>query len=376
MSQKTGLSIFGDTLTAELHPVAGWTFAYNVNADIVNTALTGDGSVTHSDAMAILSTTAASASSARISTKRPLRYLPGLGGIVRFTVIYSPPVVGSKQLIGLGTTENGFLMGYIDTDFVVVRLSDSVENSIPSDKFNFPAMPEVDFTKGNVFVVRYQWLGFGPIIFAIEVPDQVGNFEPFHIIKYPNTAIVPSVLNPTMPVTAYVENTTNDSNIVLKTSSSMAFREGAYIPATDPLTLIRSFEGSATITTEVPILAVRAKTTYQSVTNLISPLVGAFSFVTDGTKSVIFRIYRGGSLTGASWSDFNTNTSSLESDTSASALSNGVFVFAYDLAKIDSKVDKIEDWNLVLEPGEILTITAQSAGSNDVNVTVLMEEPF
>lgn len=81
---------FGDLITVPLTPIAGWTFAYNVNTDIVNTTVTGSGAVTHSAPSAVLSTTAATSSSAMIQTRRvimtrlirvwnriraPLRYL-------------------------------------------------------------------------------------------------------------------------------------------------------------------------------------------------------------------------------------------------------------------------------------------------------------
>ena len=370
-----GFTIFGDLRTTELTPVAGWTHAYSVNSELVDTTLTGSGTVTQSDAMAVLSTGAATSSSARIETKRVLRYLPGLGGLARFTTIFSTPVVGNTQYVGLGTAENGFFQGFTDTDFCIVRRSDSVDYVVTSDNFNFVFNTTLDFTKGNVFAISYQWLGFGLISFHYENPI-THEFVPFHYIKYPNTAIAPSLINPTMPIFAEVKNTTNNTDIVLKTPSAMAFREGMYIPTVDPLVLLRGFNNESTISTEVPIISIRAKSTYQGITNLIHPLVSALSLASDGTKNVHIKLYRGGTLTGASWVDYSTNTSSLEYDITASALSNANFIFDYHLARNDSFTDKIAGWNLSLAPDEIFTITATSASSNDVSCSVLMEEPF
>jgi hypothetical protein len=47
-----------------------------------------------------------------------------------------------------------------------------------------------------------------------------------YTIQYPNTATVPSVYNPSLPLTAKVINSGNTSNIVLQTPSAMAFCEG------------------------------------------------------------------------------------------------------------------------------------------------------
>lgn len=378
---SNGLGIFGDTVTAELTPVAGWTHAYNVNTDLVNTTTTGSGTVTSVKPFAVISTTANASSTARIETRRVLRYLPGMGGVLRVTAVFSEPQLGSYQYVGLGTSENGLYFGYnvASTEFCVIRKSDGTEATpIYQSDFTGNFDPNIDFTKGNVFQIRYQWLGFGRIEYTFETlnPAQDG-FIPFHTIYYPNTQSDTSLVNPTMPVFAEAGNTTNDTNVVLKSPSAMAFREGAYIPRIDPLTVLRSFSNTATgITTEAPILSIRSKSTYQSVTNLIQPYLTALSGSVDGTKSVTIRVYRGGSLTGASFSDYDINTSSLEYDTSASALSNGIPVFEYNLAKVDSINADVSVWNLQLEVNELLTITAESTASADVQVSVLMSEPF
>jgi hypothetical protein len=378
MTQETGLSIFGDNRTVELMPIAGWTFVYNINTDMVTTSVVGSGTVTHANAMAVLSTGAAINSSALLRTNRALRYLPGLGGKMRFTAVFSTPKEGSRQIIGLKTEDNGFYLGFIDTDFVVVRYSNSVESVTISDNFNIPFNPDgvIDFTKGQVYEIDYQWLGFGRIEFKIE-NQETGMFELLHVLKYPNTATVPSLENPTLHVRAEVENTTNDTDITLKTPSAMAFREGLYFPVVDPLTLTRSFEGIATISTEVPILSIRTVTTYQGKDAHLHIVPAVISLVTDGTKSVIFRLYRNVSLTGASFTPYDLDLSSIESDTSATAISGTpTFVFSYNLGRTASFKDDISSWDISLQPGEIFTITAASAQSSDVSVTLLVDEPF
>lgn len=375
MSNRT-FTTFGETRIAPMIPVAGWTHAYNVNSELVNSTVTGSGTVTSTPPFAVLSTTANTNSSALMETIRVLRYIPGVGGVLRITAVFTEPVVGSKQLIGLGTSENAFLWGYVGTDFVFIRRTNSVDNIITSDEFNFP-FPTTDFLdteNGNVFELSYQWLGFGKIQLAYE-NQQTTLFEPLHIIRYPNTSINTSIVNPTMPVRAYVENTTNNTNIVLKTPSAMAFREGQVGRGDrDPLLLPRSFIASASISTEALILAIRAKTTYQSVTNLIQPIFGTISLAADGTKSTTFTLYRRAVVTGGTWNDYNTNTSSLESNTTAT-LSSGELFFAFQLGRVSS-LDREMPFDLVLETGEILVLTAQSTSTSDVNATVLMEEPF
>lgn len=369
---RAGLSAFSDVLTTELTPIAGWTFAYTVNTDIVSTSVTGSGSVTHDAPMVVVNSGAAINSGATVQTKKVLRYIPGIGGLIRFTAIFDDPVAGNSQLVGLTNGDNSLAIGFVGEDFGVLRKSGGTSDFITSPQLNW--VPPLDFTNGNVFVIQYQWLGFGPIRFLYEDGD--GDFEIFHQIRYPNTATVTSLKNPTMYVFAESTNTTNDTNVVLKSPSAMAFREGAMMESLDPLLLSRTFEGTATVTTEVPVLSVRAKATYNSITNMIQPIPSVLSMVTDGTKSVTFRCYRGGTLTGGSWSDYNTNNSSLESDTTASAVSSGTLVASFQLSKADSLTVKLENWGIELEPNETITVTATSAVSNIVGVTLTMKEGF
>ena len=50
----------------------------------------------------------------------------------------------------------------------------------------------VDWTKGNVFAVQYQYLGFGNIRFSME-DRSTGAFVPVHDIKYPGLNTLPSL---------------------------------------------------------------------------------------------------------------------------------------------------------------------------------------
>jgi hypothetical protein len=72
------------------------------------------------------------------------------------------------------------------------------------------ALPILDFTKGNIFEIDMQWLGFGNIAFKIENPI-TGRFITVHIIRYPNKFSSPSLYVPNQPLMleAYNGSTTN-----------------------------------------------------------------------------------------------------------------------------------------------------------------------
>lgn len=91
------ISAFGEQLVAELTPICGWTFAYNVNTDMVKTTVTGSGTVTVDAGRAKLSTGAAINSSAKVETLIPLRYITGMGALARFTAVFAAQKAGSQQ---------------------------------------------------------------------------------------------------------------------------------------------------------------------------------------------------------------------------------------------------------------------------------------
>lgn len=373
---RIGITAFDDMRTAELFPVAGWTFPYNVNTDIVSTTLTASGTVTHSNAMAECNSGAAVSSGAVVETVPALRYVAGLGGLIRFTAVFGSPKEGNFQRIGLRNGENGFYVGYSGTTFGIFHKARGVETHIPVASFN-GTRPDIVTTTGNVFFIQYQWLGFGVIRFGFEKPN--GEFVIMHQIEYPNSSPLPSLGNPSMKVFMESVNTTNATNVTIKSPSSMAFREGAKKEGLDPLELLRSFESSKTLVgaTETPLLAFRAKATYQSISNMIQPLVSRLSLSADGTKNVIFRLYRGATLTGSPvWTDFDASNSSIESDVAASGFTGGDFIYAYTLGKTESLNTSIDELFLLLDTAEIFLLTAESALASDVTAVVLVKEGF
>ena len=88
-----------------------------------------------------------------------------------------------------------------------------------------PTAQTLDPTKGNVYQMKFQWLGFGAITFGVE-DASTGVIVPVHRIQYANTNTEVHLLNPSFPMTSRVGNTTNNSNITVKTASMASEIEG------------------------------------------------------------------------------------------------------------------------------------------------------
>ena len=357
------LTAFKDLRSTELLPVAGWTFNYNINSDLIRTTLTGSGTATASNSMAVLQTGAAAASSAKIETIRALRYTPGLGGLVRCTAVFTTGVANSTQIIGVGDSVDGFFFGFNGAAFGVLRRQNGTDNWIPQttwnvDKFNGTGLSGVtlDPTKGNVYSIEYQWLGFGAISFFIENPA-TGFPTLVHIIQYANANTIPSIFNPTLPVMAQVINTTNASNLTLSTSSAMGMVEGN--GDTNSLVTVNSFSNSKTVTaTETSIFTLRNNATFQGKTNRVRVQFSFLSVNSTGGNTAIVRLVVNATLGGTpTFVNISPTTSVMAADIAGTTVTGGSRKLTTVVNSPGDAQLSIIDQDLELSPGDTLTVS-------------------
>ncbi len=229
-------------------------------------------------------------------------------------------------------------------------------------------LPVLDPTKGNVFQIRYQWLGFGLISFAVEDPVD-GEYHTVHTIRFANANTVPSLQNPTLPLHIMAKNTSNTSNLTIKTSSMAGFVEGRKTGAS----LLRGKSNNITNlgTTELPILSIKNNLVHQSEINRVRVRPEFVSLATESTKPVIFRIRLSPTLTGTpAFADVDAAASVVSTDVAATGLTGGREVFAIVLGKTDSKTIDFHALDKELGPGEHITITAEATSGVNQEVTV------
>lgn len=372
-----GLSAFGETLTVTPIPVAGWNFTYNINTDIVNTALTGSGAVTQANGKALLSTGGADMSSATIRTNRFVRYTPGLGGLARFTAIFDTPAVGNTQVIGVGNDNDGYFFGYQDDEFGVFRRDNGVNFFTPQSQWNVNRLPNLNHQTGNVYAIAYQWLGFGDIAYTIE-ERYTGKLTIVHVDFYANSHTETSIRNPTLPLYAKVENDGTDDTIVLQTASAMGFVQGERSSLiSDPLAFSRSFNRAVTLSAGVEghIISIGMVDPYQTIENRLIAALRYLTLATAGTKTVLFNLYANATITTPTWVNFNLGTSALRSDI-AGTISGGSLITSFTLGTTDSLAIDMDSFVARVFSAYTLTLTGLSANANDIQATLNFSELF
>ena len=269
----------------------------------------------------------------------------------------------------MGTFSQG-LAGVIATDMVV---NQSDWNKDVCDGTGNSGIT-CDFTKGNVFQIRYQWLGFGAIDFFIENPS-TGRLILIHKIEYANANTISSIDNPTLPLYAQAKNTSNTSDIILQVGSMGGFVEGRNNLKGLPNSL--SVEKTGIGTTETPVMTIHAHDIYQSTINRVRIKMTNVSISVEGTKPATIRLRKNATITGGVFTALDSNTSTIHRDTSATIVSGGTIIYSQSIEKIGHAGIDLEKIGIDLIAPEFLTLSIEaSAGTLDTVSTLSWQELF
>ena len=389
-------SAFGEAMVAEAHPQWQQSFEYTVsNTDLNTNTVTNTGTVTQATAMAVVGTGTTTGSNARLNSKHHAKYKPGLGGMMRFSALFTSPVAGTFQYMGImdehgASAEfiNGLAVGYNGTTMTVARFQNDVLFEVAQSAWDDPldgtglSGVTIDFTKLNVFYIQFQYLGAGPMNFWVEHPD-TGNVFIFHRIRYTNLHTTPSTYNPNYHFTMYVDNGATTSDIVVKCASYGYFIEGKteLIEVHQPQNSTGSLS-KAGVTTEIAIATIRNKTTYAGKVNYIDIILERFggALDTNATNAIgTIRLVKNTTLGGTpSWADINTTNSVVEIDVAGTTLTGGKEIIALDMpGKSSSNHENVLPYKFVIHPGESVTLAGSSvAGAATIRESLLWKELF
>ena len=293
-----------------------------------------------------------------------------MGATVVFESYNAALQTGTYSLSGATTAVGTFaqsVAGAAPTETVVAQSAwseDVMDGTGPSGV-------TLDQTKGNVYQIRYQWLGFGAIEYSVEDPSN-GDLVLVHRIEYANANTIPSVDNPALPLCIEAINTSNTTDIVLQTSSMGGFVEGR----NEGLGISNgaSVEIAGGIgMTETPVLSIHNHTVFQSVVNRVKTKLELLTSSVDSAavKVATVRVRLGADLTGASFNAVDDNTSVMRTDIAATAVSGGTVLFAQGIEQGDSLSVDLDALNIDLTVGETITISLESSSGTVATVTTV-----
>ena len=199
---------------------------------------------------------------------------------------------------------------------------------IPQNTWNVDKMPTLDPSLGNVYMIKYQYLGFGGIKFYIEDPDTVeASFKHVHTIKYANANTLPSVTNPSMHWGMYAFNADipmtsgSTTDLVVRSASCYAGTEGVESPTRNP----RGYSNTQSVVNGAlkNIITLRNRRTYNGYINQVEVEPKFLTISSESNKNCEFKIVTNPTFSGDTNFQLAGNNLVIDVDLTANTVSGG-----------------------------------------------------
>jgi len=379
---KPSLTAFWENTSESKHPEIQVLFQYGIVAGLVRTTIVWSGTVTAANGNAIVWSGAAASSSAIVESEAILTYKAGQWWQAMFSLLFPwTPVAWNDRAIWFWEKDvDWFFIWYNWTSLWILHINNTVKTWIPQTSWNWDKadwtgeLPVIDTTKGNVCKIQWQHLWYWAIQFFLEKP-WTWEFIKIHTIEYANANLVPSQRNPSNPILAYSENTTNTTNMEIRSASMAGFVEWEDVD----LWLRHTVSVLATwTTTNKNILTIRGKSLFWWISNKVVSKPLLISASCDGNKWTTFTVVTNWTFTWTPvWTDVDTPGSTLEYDTAwVYTIWTWEPVFWFDLAKVWSDKLELKSFWIELRPQDTISIIADSASVTDIKATIVMNEEF
>jgi hypothetical protein len=236
----------------------------------------------------------------------------------------------------------------------------------------------LDPSKGNIYGIGYQYLGFGDPVFSIENPES-GLLTDVHRIQAANSKNTVVLRNPqTTARWEAVNSGSAASNVTVKGASAGIFNEGLVIRniGTSFAAEVSKLSVSNTLT---PLLSLRANRVYNNQScygefEVFNISVGTDTGNASTGKILQVFVYKNATLAGPVNFQHNDSTRSLVAiDTAATSLSTNSktqLLKAFIVAANNSITLKLNEENFFGTSGDIITIAAKSGTAQAID-TVL-----
>ena len=298
------------------------------------------------------------------------------------TVVFLANAVGDKA--GAFTFTLGSATGLAGTFAETVAGVASADTWVPQAAWNGPDKLDgegasgvtIDPSKGNVFQIGVQYLGYGSVTMWVEAGLQPNNpdFVPVHTFDFPNTRSAVNISQPSFPFTMAAYSSGATTNVSVSCSSVAGFIEGVKKLTGPRMTYTReanNFVGSAA-STYYPLYTVRNRSNWgngsvnranQSIVNVIS----AGAAHGDATPVTLYLIKNATLIGPVSFSDWSTSSCTAvdQGATTCTFTNNDQLILSLPMGNGSNAILALSD-DVMLQPGESLTVAARAVTGTTV----------
>jgi len=314
-------------------------FQYGISTnDIVGGgAVTGTGVIGTQGSMAKVST-GTGVGSAELESRDAVRYRAGHECQAALSIVLSDPEVNVNQYAGFLNGVDGWAPGYQDLDFGIWFIEGSNVEFIKQSEFsidkldgNGPSKYNINPQAGQLYRPTFTWHGFLDML--LEVWTDSGEWVPVHRMVFVNQAVETHLENPNLPITVKIERTSGTGQDLSILTGS--WRGGVIAGAEEDNASNRWFGGfvldrtnNTGAASQVHVLTIRSKATYQGKTNHIKSQIKVLVAVNDTNKSLAFRATQLAAMDAADQALISAAFADISADNSVLEKSIASFVLA------------------------------------------------
>jgi hypothetical protein len=234
-----------------------------------------------------------------------------------------------------------------------------------SGGINNPSGVTLDPTKGNVFQIGIQYLGFGAITFDVEVVEGGNNatWVNVHTLDSPNNLTTTTFSNPSFPFTMAIYSAGSTTNLEVESGSFSGFVEGDVIARGNRFVYEGKAQALVGTTNYRALGTILNKRVYNGKASQVVINIKEFAaHIEDNASGGSMYLIRNGELVGnPNFVDYSV-TSATSYDTSATEVTftdNNQVVATIPLGINGAEDHELKD-TITIQPGEWITLAARS----------------
>lgn len=229
-----------NAFTVTITTVSTGTFTINFGGTDVNVSMTAG------DPIAIVCNKIVSAINAELNlnTYGYISQYYSVASVYTITIIRNIAITGNISITPSNTlgitlsasSPNPLISGLSPTTIIIPQSTWNLNNCLDNGSLELNYTKNrggfiLDPTKGNVFKIFFQYLGFGQITFCIEESSSE-SIIPVHRISYPNQNTRPTLKSPSMNIGIGINNTASSTGTpIVQTASMASFLQGNFKPS-------------------------------------------------------------------------------------------------------------------------------------------------
>lgn len=230
----------------------------------------------------------------------------------------------------------------------------------------------LDPTKGNVYQIQFQYLGYGALNFYIERPG-TGDLILVHRVTIANQAITPSLDLPSLKLGIVAANLTNTTNLSVYSACMAGFHENVQDYPFNSNSTVGAVSGINTVLTNV--LALKKIATEQANFDSADVLLERVTAASEATKPIFFEIRLNPTFSDNMLWTRTQSDSTIVSYAGGGTVTGGRVIYSVSLSKSSNIDINLNSLGVLLTNNDVISIAARASnGSVDAAASAIWGE--